>query len=112
MKKNASVTDNSEVNLYTKFYSNESLKKKKKYIKSSIPDNLDILSTTNDQKTRRKRQVMKDSDTDGAVMYIPVSSTSACPAGSNSVADASVTGISQVYLRYIIIDTYMDKYKL
>ena len=40
---------------------------------------------------------MKDpEDSGGAVMYIPISSSSECPIGSNSVADASVTGISQV----------------
>ena len=50
--------------------------------------------------SRQKRQLMKDPEDSGgaAVMYIPISSSSSseCPIGSNSVADASVTGISQV----------------
>ena len=45
---------------------------------------------------RQKRQIKRDREENGAVMYIPISTSSDCPVGSNSVADASVTGISQV----------------
>ena len=51
---------------------------------------------------RDKREASRESIDPGndAVMYIPISSSSACPTGSNSVADASVTGISQVIIYY------------
>ena len=44
-----------------------------------------------------KRQEPSERKDDGAVVYIPVSSSTGCPVGTNSVADASVTGISQVW---------------
>ena len=53
------------------------------------------------QKYRQKRQTTREpiDPGDDAVMYIPISTTSSCPAGSNSVADASVNGISQAIFR-------------
>ena len=56
---------------------------------------------------RVKRESSRESIDPGndAVMYIPISSSSACPTGSNSVADASVTGISQVIIyKYVYAD--------
>ena len=57
---------------------------------------------------RKKRESTRESINPGndAVMYIPISSSSACPTGSNSVADASVTGISQVIkYKYLLDDS-------
>ena len=59
-----------------------------------------ILNSTINYRTKRQSTRESIEPDNGAVMYIPISTSSSCPAGSNSVADASVTGISQViYLK-------------
>ena len=63
-------------------------------------ENGGLINQNNSRSYRHKRQTTRQSINPGddAVMYIPISTGSSCPAGSNSVADASVNGISQVII--------------
>ena len=70
--------------------------KQKSYIKSSLSEFLNNTIGIVRDRNRQKRQIKRKTDENGAVMYIPISASSGCPVGTNSVADASVTGISQV----------------
>ena len=54
------------------------------------------MQKTGEERFRLKRQASEIAEDSGAVVYIPISSSTGCPVGTNSVADASVTGISQV----------------
>ena len=70
------------------------------------------ISHNTTMRNREKRESPRESLDPGndAVMYIPISSSSACPTGSNSVADASVTGISQVIIyKYVYADSELPK---
>ena len=85
------------------FQSNEN---ERSNVKSKISQILSSTFGTGRDNYRQKRQVMRESEERDAVMYIPISASSDCPVGSNSVADASVTGISQVHYWGIKEPTY------